>query len=595
MKKQIFSFVLTFVLCLNLVPPAMAYSMGQTNQPATTSAGKSHTAIIDANGSLWMWGRNLNGELGLGGTNTDDVSVPVKVMDNVSSVSCGDTYTAAIKTDGSLWMWGTGYRGELGNGTTEGSSTPIKVMDGVASVSCGYGHTAAIKTDGSLWMWGENSKGELTLSVGTGDQGRYQTTPVKVMDNVSTVALGWMSTIAIKSDKSLWRWGRAVSTKSVEPVPVPQKLMDDVVEIDCTMATYAALKTDGSLWLWGSSQQGELGNGSASLGASTDIPEKVMDNVASVSCGFTHIGAVKTDGSLWMWGDNGSGQLGNGYQGSLIGYQGAGSEAPIVTRPAWLMDGVASFTCGYHHTVIIKTDGTMWVCGSNSNGQLGNNKQGDREAYAGYLQTVPVQISGLTPKLPGGATAPDKPTTPVSTVGGFTDVKSTDFFADAVTWAVDKNITSGTSATTFSPNKTCTVGQILTFLWRSKGSPEPTIKNPFSNIKESDYYYKPLLWAKQQNLIGLGEGATFNANAPCTRGMTVLFMWKVSGAEFDQGAFEKQLFDDVPLVDSNTFVQPVYWAVKNGVTSGTSATTFSPESICTRGQIVTFLYRVFAK
>ena len=181
-----------------------------------------------------------------------------------------------------------------------------------------------------------------------------------------------------------------------------------------------------------------------------------------------------------------------------------------------------------------------------------------------------------------------QPTVP--TVGGFTDVKTGDYFAEPVLWAVEKKITAGTSKTTFSPNENCSVAQILTFLWRANGSPEPTIQNPFPNIKETAYFYKPLLWAVEQKLVG---SDTYEDGWPCTRGLTVFFMWKVSGAEFDQGAFEKQLFDDVPLEDSNTFVQPVYWALKNGVTSGTSATTFSPEATVTRAQAVTFLYRAF--
>lgn len=193
-----------------------------------------------------------------------------------------------------------------------------------------------------------------------------------------------------------------------------------------------------------------------------------------------------------------------------------------------------------------------------------------------------------------GTTSTDNPfsspaTTPSKAT--FTDVAANAYYADAVAWAVNEKITSGTSATTFSPNETCTVGQILTFLWRANGSPEPAIKNPFSNIKESDYYYKALLWAKEKGIINATKEGTFGANAPCTRGSAVFFMWGAAGAKIDQGAMEKQLFDDVPLEKWSTYVQPVYWAVKNGVTSGTSATTFSPEAICTRGQIMTFLYR----
>ena len=232
------------------------------------------------------------------------------------------------------------------------------------------------------------------------------------------------------------------------------------------------------------------------------------------------------------------------------------------------------------------------------------------ECYDGILESVPdnvvsdkslfgTKLGTIAFYVPGeehssanpfvSSTAPSTPETPNKTV--FTDVAAGAYYEDAVAWAVTEGITSGTTASTFSPNDTCTISQILTFLWRANGSPEPTIQNPYPNIKETAYYYKPLLWAVEQKLIG---SDTYEDGWPCTRGMTVFFMWKVSGAEFDQGAFEKQLFDDVPLEDSNTFVQPVYWAVKNGVTSGTSATTFSPEAICTRGQIVTFLYRAFA-
>lgn len=219
---------------------------------------------------------------------------------------------------------------------------------------------------------------------------------------------------------------------------------------------------------------------------------------------------------------------------------------------------------------------------------LTNGYDFDTDKIAFYVVTEDTKTnpfaSAATPSTP------ETPETPSKTV--FTDVAAGAYYEEAVAWAVAEGITSGTTATTFSPNDTCTFSQILTFLWRANGSPEPTIQNPFSNIKETAYFYKPLLWAVEQKLIG---SDTYEDGWPCTRGMTVFFMWKASGAEFDQGAFEKQLFDDVPLEDSNTFVQPVYWAVKNGVTSGTSATTFSPEAICTRGQIVTFLYRGLAK
>lgn len=178
-----------------------------------------------------------------------------------------------------------------------------------------------------------------------------------------------------------------------------------------------------------------------------------------------------------------------------------------------------------------------------------------------------------------------QPTTP--TVGGFTDVKTGDYFADPVLWAVEKKITAGTSKTTFSPNENCSVAQILTFLWRANGSPKPTGSNPFTDVKSGDYYADAAVWAYEKGMV---SGSTFGGNTPCTRSMAVTYMWKAAGSP---AASYDGKFGDVPA--NADYAQAVAWALANGVTSGTSETAFSPASTCTRGQIVTFLYRGLAK
>ena len=178
-------------------------------------------------------------------------------------------------------------------------------------------------------------------------------------------------------------------------------------------------------------------------------------------------------------------------------------------------------------------------------------------------------------------------TTPtVPTVGGFTDVKTGDYFAEPVLWAVEKGITAGTSATTFSPNQDCSVAQILTFLWRANGSPKPTGSNPFSDVKSGDYYAEAAVWAYEKGMV---SGSTFGGNTPCTRSMAVTYMWKAAGSP-NAG---KSGFTDVPA--NANYAGAVAWAVEQGITSGTGNGQFSPASTCTRGQIVTFLYRAFAK
>lgn len=169
---------------------------------------------------------------------------------------------------------------------------------------------------------------------------------------------------------------------------------------------------------------------------------------------------------------------------------------------------------------------------------------------------------------------------------GFFDVKPGDWFYDAVQWAVGKNIAAGTSATTFSPKETCTRAQILTFLWRAAGSPEPETDGAFADVAPEDYYAKAALWAKEKGLV---EGESFNGNTPCTRGEAVIYLWKLAGSPAASGG----KFSDVPA--GSDVAQAVAWAVEQGVTSGTSDTTFSPEQTCARGQIVTFLYRDLAE
>ena len=168
---------------------------------------------------------------------------------------------------------------------------------------------------------------------------------------------------------------------------------------------------------------------------------------------------------------------------------------------------------------------------------------------------------------------------PEPTVGDFQDVKQSAWYADPVVWAIDKSITNGTSDTTFSPNATCTRGQIITFLYRAAGSPAVSGTTGVSDAG-STYYTDAVLWAAEN---GLFSGSVFSPDAPCTREMAVEFMWKYAGSP------------DAAKADfTDASSDAVNWAVEQGVTNGTSDTTFSPNTTCTRAQIVTFLYRAFA-
>ena len=170
----------------------------------------------------------------------------------------------------------------------------------------------------------------------------------------------------------------------------------------------------------------------------------------------------------------------------------------------------------------------------------------------------------------------------------FTDVDPGAYYADPVSWAVSEGITSGTSPTTFSPNVGCSRAQVVTFLWRAKGSPEPvTRKNAFSDVKQDDYFFKAVLWAVENGITKGTSDHTFSPNDTCTRAQVVTFLWRAVSSPSPKATTHS--FRDVKSGDY--FLMPVIWAVENNVTKGTSNTTFSPGDKCTRAQVVTFLKR----
>ena len=190
------------------------------------------------------------------------------------------------------------------------------------------------------------------------------------------------------------------------------------------------------------------------------------------------------------------------------------------------------------------------------------------------LKAIPEDKLGIKPSEPEEATQ----------IAGFTDVKSSDDFARSAPWAVEKGIAKPSSKTTFSPNEPCTRGQVVTYIYRWQGSPKVSGKNPFKDVKPSDSFYNAALWAYQKGFL---EGKTFNGNAPCTRGDALEILWKCSGS---MSMIAIDNFTDVPR--SSKYQQPVSWAYYGAIAKPTTKTTFEPESVCTKGQIVTFIYQV---
>ena len=347
------------------------------------SATANHTAAIKTDGTLWVWGNNVNG--GLGNATTVNMSTPVTTFaggTNWKQVDVGPRYTTAIKTDGTLWTWGYAYPGKLGNGLTTGNiSTPITTFAGGSNwkqVSAGIYNTSAIKTDGTLWTWGYGFYGAL---------GDANTTFHLVSTPITTFAGGtdWSEVssndhvLALKKNGQLYVWGRnsfglmlgtADSDTRFTPIttfaggtnwadlPVNPEYL---YTITSTGQGGAAVKIDGTLWLWGGGAQGILGNATINYTYTPITTFAGGTNWRQVSSrGAT--AAIKTDGTLWTWGNGTTGRLGNAVTTNV--------STPVTTFTGGI--DWKQVSSGYQHTAAIKTDGTLWVWGSANDGKLGN-------------------------------------------------------------------------------------------------------------------------------------------------------------------------------------------------------------------------------
>ena len=375
--RRLAPFTALALACTLILPATAADSPGAFDLAA---AGDRHALAVKADATLWSWGSNAMGQLG-DGTVTDRGS-PAKIMDAVTAVSAGTNHSLAVQSDGSLWAWGNNASGQLGLGSRDNDAhpTPAKVMDNVAGASAGASHSLALKTDGSLWAWGANRSGQL----GNGTV-QDQHSPVKIMDDVAAVSAGEAHTLALKTDGSLWAWGANLSGQLGAPTQnrsdgdpmgdclLPMQVMEDVTALSAGCSYSMVVQTDGSLWVWGDNQYGQLGNGgtgnmaimqpgsSSSFCQTTPVQILLRGKVTAVSAGGSSRGchslAVLSDGSLWGWGDNRSGQL-------------SPSAPQSALTPLRLDSGVQQAAAGGAFSLAVKGS-TLLAWGNNSSGQLG--------------------------------------------------------------------------------------------------------------------------------------------------------------------------------------------------------------------------------
>ena len=397
----------------------------------TIAAGDVHSCALKADATVWCWGDAGDGQLGDG--TMGDVNFrrlhPVQVVDgggnltDVKAIAAGDNHTCALKNDGTVWCWGDGGLGQLGNGTGGGdelaqSLVPVQVLQGagmltgVTAIAARSRHTCALKTEGTVWCWGYDGFGQ--LGDGTRGAGRYETrtTPVQVVQGsgkltgVKKIALGGQSSCALKTDGTVWCWGDDYrgqlgdGTKGnsshlrLKPVQVVQGSgkLTGVTAITAGDYHACARKSTGSVWCWGWDYYGQLGDGTRGGSGYLRLkPVRVvygtghLTGVSAITTGSVSTCAIKSGGTVWCWGSNSYGQLGDGTRGNASHMR----LKPVqVVYGSGKLTGIVTITAGNVHTCAEKAAGTVWCWGYDIAGQLGDGTLGS----TGHRRLRPVQV-----------------------------------------------------------------------------------------------------------------------------------------------------------------------------------------------------------
>lgn len=357
-------------------------------------------------GHAWAWGDNADGELGNGSiTPYRGLATPGQVsnLSGVTSVVGGSDFTLALKADGTVWAWGNGGWGQLGQSRYGSSTSPIQVpgLSGVRAIAAGDLHALALKSDGSVWAWGFNYYGQ----VGNGNSGANVLSPVRVSGLSSAVAIsagpGGFTSYALKADGTVWAWGydglgqlgNGRSDENAHPLPVAVSNLTGVVAIGAGSSHALAVRSDGTVRAWGSNQYGQLGAVTTASCttykypcSTTPVTVQNLAGVSTVAGGGNFSLALKSDGSVWGWGENGYGQLATG-TATLFG----GVTKPTKAKLA----SVTAIAAGDEHTLALKSDGSIWAAGSNHWGQLGTGNFND--------SSNPVRAINLTGGITIGA------------------------------------------------------------------------------------------------------------------------------------------------------------------------------------------------
>ena len=365
----------------------------------------------------------------------------------VSAIAGGEYYSLALKSDGTVWAWGENSVGQLGDGTTINRSNAVQVsgLSGVIAIAAGAYHSLALKSDGTVWAWGANSLGQL----GDGTTiNRSNAVQASGLSGVIAIAAGQYYSLALKSDGTVWAWGdnnygqlgEATVDYNPHPTPVQVGGLSGVVAVAAGDAHSLAMKSDGSVWAWGNNGWGQLGNGTT-IYYSTPVQASGLSGVIAIAGGGSHSLALKADDTVWAWGLDVDGELGP------LGTSGYGpNPKPVLVSD---LSGAIAIAGGGFHSLALKSDGTVWAWGGNFYGELGNGTTVSR------ILAVPVQglnnpCMTFSVSIEGDATIPVGASKYFSATARFQDGSTKDVSQAAVWTIVGKNYGSSFSGNTLT-------------------------------------------------------------------------------------------------------------------------------------------------